>query len=64
MRAAGPGRILDTSDTGLSVALTYDPAENIVAPFIAKGVLTSRPKIAILRESLGVNNQIEIGRGV
>ncbi len=49
-------RILDTSDKGLSVALTYDPAEDIVAPFIATG---ARPKMAILREQ-GVNSQIEM----
>ena len=49
-------RILDKSDPGLSVALTYDPAEDIAAPFIATGV---RPKVAILREQ-GVNGQVEM----
>ena len=49
-------RILDSGDKGLSVALTYDPAEDIAAPFIATG---ARPRIAILREQ-GVNSQIEM----
>jgi len=41
---------------GLTTALTFDPAENIAAPFIAKGV---RPRVAIIREQ-GVNGQIEM----
>jgi phosphoribosylformylglycinamidine synthase len=49
-------RILDTSDQGLTVALSYDPAEDIAAPFIATG---ARPRIAILREQ-GINSQIEM----
>ena len=49
-------RILDESDRGLSVSLTYDPAEDVSAPFIAIG---ARPKIAILREQ-GVNSQAEM----
>ena len=49
-------RLLDTTDKGLSVALTYDPAEDVAAPFIATGV---RPRIAILREQ-GVNSQMEM----
>ena len=49
-------RIADKSDTGLFVKLTFDPAENIAAPFIATG---ARPKIAILREQ-GVNGQVEM----
>jgi phosphoribosylformylglycinamidine synthase len=36
--------------------LTFDPAENIAAPFIASG---ARPRVAILREQ-GVNSQIEM----
>jgi len=52
-------RILDANDKGLSVALTFDPAEDIAAPFSAPGVLRSRPQIAILREQ-GVNSQIEM----
>ena len=49
-------RILDVADPGLHARLTFDPAQDIAAPFIAKGV---RPKIAILREQ-GVNGQIEM----
>ena len=49
-------RILDTSDPGLSFAPSFDPAEDIAAPFIAMGV---RPKICILREQ-GVNGQVEM----
>jgi phosphoribosylformylglycinamidine synthase len=40
----------------LSAALSFDPAEDIAAPFIAAG---ARPKVAILREQ-GVNGQVEM----
>ncbi|WP_082353935.1 phosphoribosylformylglycinamidine synthase [Marinagarivorans algicola] len=46
-------------DPGLSTQLTYDPSNNIAAPFIATGV---RPKVAILREQ-GVNSQLEMAAG-
>ena len=49
-------RILDTEDPGLSPTLTFDPAEDVAAPFIAVG---ARPAIAILREQ-GVNGQVEM----
>ncbi|HKB81696.1 MAG TPA: phosphoribosylformylglycinamidine synthase, partial [Burkholderiales bacterium] len=49
-------RILDTADPGLHAKLTFDPEQDIVAPFIAQG---ARPKIAILREQ-GVNGQMEM----
>jgi len=49
-------RILDVSDPGLSPRLTFDPAEDIAAPFIARG---ARPRVAILREQ-GVNGHIEM----
>ncbi|HTM31175.1 MAG TPA: phosphoribosylformylglycinamidine synthase, partial [Vicinamibacterales bacterium] len=49
-------RILDASDPGISPAVTFDPAEDIAAPFIAGG---ARPKVAILREQ-GVNGQVEM----
>ncbi|MBV8306161.1 MAG: phosphoribosylformylglycinamidine synthase [Gammaproteobacteria bacterium] len=39
----------------LSVALGFDPEEDIAAPYIARGV---RPAVAILREQ-GVNSQVE-----
>jgi phosphoribosylformylglycinamidine synthase len=46
----------DANNPGLQVKLTFDPAQDIAAPFIAKGV---RPKVAILREQ-GVNSQSEM----
>ncbi len=49
-------RILDASDPGLNVALSFDPADNIAAPYIKKGV---RPRVAILREQ-GVNGHVEM----
>ncbi len=49
-------RILDVRDPGITPYLTFDPAQNISAPFIATG---KRPRIAILREQ-GVNGQIEM----
>ncbi|MCK6424935.1 MAG: phosphoribosylformylglycinamidine synthase [Burkholderiaceae bacterium] len=42
-------------DPGLQVRLSFDPAEDICAPFIGK----ARPKMAILREQ-GVNSQMEM----
>ena len=49
-------RILDADDPGLSPALTFDPAEDVAAPFVARG---ARPRMAILREQ-GVNGQVEM----
>jgi phosphoribosylformylglycinamidine synthase len=49
-------RILDASDPGLTPRLTFDAAEDIAAPFIARG---ARPRVAILREQ-GVNGHIEM----
>ena len=46
----------DAADPGISPVLTFDPAEDIAAPFINTG---KRPKVAILREQ-GVNSQIEM----
>jgi phosphoribosylformylglycinamidine synthase len=40
---------------GLRPQLSFDPAEDVAAPYIATG---ARPKVAILREQ-GVNSQIE-----
>lgn len=48
-------RILDKFDPGIKPVLTFDPKEDIAAPFIAKG---ARPRVAILREQ-GVNSQVE-----
>ncbi|HZR69509.1 MAG TPA: phosphoribosylformylglycinamidine synthase [Burkholderiales bacterium] len=49
-------RIADASDPGLSAALSFDPAEDVAAPYIARG---ARPSVAILREQ-GVNGQVEM----
>jgi phosphoribosylformylglycinamidine synthase len=49
-------RILDRDDPGLSVRLTFDPADDIAAPFVARG---ARPAIAILRDQ-GVNGEVEM----
>lgn len=43
-------------DPGLNVVLTFQPQEDIAAPFIATGV---RPKVAVLREQ-GVNSHVEM----
>ncbi len=45
-----------TDSSGLSAALSYDPNNDVSAPFILKGV---RPQVAILREQ-GVNSQMEM----
>ncbi|MES3014444.1 MAG: phosphoribosylformylglycinamidine synthase [Pseudomonadota bacterium] len=42
-------------DGGLQVALTFDPAENVAAPYLN----LKRPKLAILREQ-GVNSHLEM----
>jgi phosphoribosylformylglycinamidine synthase len=42
-------------DPGLKVALSFDPEQDIAAPYVARGV---RPAVAILREQ-GVNSQTE-----
>ncbi len=49
-------RLLDTADSGLFSELSFDPKEDICAPFIGG----AKPKIAILREQ-GVNGHIEMG---
>ena len=52
-------RALDVDDPGLNVRLTFDPAEDIVAPF-AGG---RKPALAVLREQ-GVNSQYEMAAAV
>ncbi|OPF63906.1 phosphoribosylformylglycinamidine synthase [Hydrogenophaga sp. H7] len=42
-------------DPGMHVALTFDPLDNVAAPFLN----LSRPKVAILREQ-GVNSHVEM----
>jgi len=49
-------RLLDSADPGLNVQLTFDPAIDVAAPYIARG---ARPRIAILREQ-GVNGHVEM----
>jgi phosphoribosylformylglycinamidine synthase len=49
-------RLLDEGDPGLAAHLTFDPAQDIAAPFVARG---ARPQVAILREQ-GVNGQMEM----
>ncbi len=49
-------RLADAADPGLHAALTYDPSDDVAAPFIARG---ARPAVAILREQ-GVNSQTEM----
>jgi len=46
----------DPEDPGLSPRLTFDPKEDVAAPYIAKG---ARPRVAVLREQ-GVNSQMEM----
>ncbi len=45
----------DPGAPGLNVALTFDPDEDVSAPYIGK----ARPRVAVLREQ-GVNSQIEM----
>jgi phosphoribosylformylglycinamidine synthase len=49
-------RLTDANDPGLSAQLTFDPAEDIAAPYVSRGV---RPRVAVLREQ-GVNSQTEM----
>jgi phosphoribosylformylglycinamidine synthase len=49
--------LLDAADPGLSATLSFDPAEDIAAPIIAKAARGRT--IAILREQ-GVNGQVEM----
>jgi phosphoribosylformylglycinamidine synthase len=49
-------RLLDEADPGLTAKLTFDPAEDIAAPYVARG---ARPRVAVLREQ-GINGQVEM----
>ncbi|ROH88446.1 phosphoribosylformylglycinamidine synthase [Pseudomethylobacillus aquaticus] len=49
-------RILDLADPGLHAKLSFDPSDNIAAPYIGG---RHAPKMAILREQ-GVNGQVEM----
>ncbi len=46
----------DPATPGLVVELTFDPADDVAAPFVARG---ARPRVAVLREQ-GVNSQVEM----
>jgi len=48
-------RILDADDPGLNVRLSFDPEEDVCAPFVGG----RQPRIAVLREQ-GVNSQYEM----
>ena len=48
--------LLDADDPGIVPVLTFDPAEDVAAPAVARG---ARPRVAILREQ-GVNGQVEM----
>ena len=47
--------LLDANDPGIAPHLTFDPSEDVAAPFIQTG---ARPRVAILREQ-GVNSHLE-----
>ncbi|MEI6114813.1 MAG: phosphoribosylformylglycinamidine synthase subunit PurQ, partial [Burkholderiales bacterium] len=47
---------LDVVDPGMMTAVTYDPQENVAAPYLNLG---ARPRVAILREQ-GCNSQVEM----
>jgi len=46
----------DPADPGMHVELTFDPLDNVAAPYIATG---ARPRVAVLREQ-GVNSHVEM----
>jgi len=48
-------RILDSADPGITPKLSFDPLDDIAAPFLSLG---ARPRVAILREQ-GVNSHVE-----
>ncbi|MBN3819332.1 phosphoribosylformylglycinamidine synthase, partial [Paraburkholderia sp. Se-20369] len=47
--------LLDAADPGIAPVLTFEPADDIAAPYIATG---ARPRVAVLREQ-GVNSHLE-----
>ncbi|MCC7327294.1 MAG: phosphoribosylformylglycinamidine synthase [Burkholderiales bacterium] len=49
-------RLLDVADPGLAPALTFDPDDDVAAPYVAAG---ARPRVAVLREQ-GINGQVEM----
>jgi len=49
-------RLLDRKDPGLDADLTFDPAEDVTAPYVQSG---APPRVAVVREQ-GVNGQVEM----
>jgi phosphoribosylformylglycinamidine synthase len=47
---------IDENDAGIVPKLTFDPLDDVAAPYIARG---ARPRVAILRDQ-GVNGQVEM----
>jgi phosphoribosylformylglycinamidine synthase len=48
--------LLDHEDPGISPVLSFEPGQDIAAPYISTG---TRPRVAILREQ-GINGQVEM----
>ncbi len=48
--------LLDTENPGIQAAPSFDPDEDVAAPFVAGG---TRPRVAVLREQ-GVNGHVEM----
>ncbi|MHA7000597.1 phosphoribosylformylglycinamidine synthase [Aeromonas schubertii] len=46
----------DATDPGLQATLTYNPSDDVAAPYIARG---ASPRLAVLREQ-GVNSHVEM----
>ena len=49
-------QILDRDDPGINVSLSFDPDEDVSAPYVGKG---AAPRVAVLREQ-GVNGHVEM----
>jgi phosphoribosylformylglycinamidine synthase len=54
--AAEEGARIGAPDPGLSATPTFDPEDDVAAPFVLRG---ARPRLAVLREQ-GVNGQVEM----
>ena len=50
--------LLDAADPGITPHLSFNPAEDVAAPFIRGAGKGARPRVAILREQ-GVNSHLE-----
>jgi phosphoribosylformylglycinamidine synthase len=49
-------RLSDVADPGMTPRLSFDPDDDVAAPYVARG---ARPRVAVLREQ-GVNGQVEM----